>query len=103
VAPDYALPTASTAAPIEFELDVPALESMGCHVFFASAEHVIGNTYRTIGASRTVSIGAIDSDLDTACALVYQGIAQHVKGALQYRTDVASLANIEAALKRLRP
>lgn len=99
VAPDYALRTPTKAH--EFTVNVDALESMGCNVFFGSCEHVSGDTYRTLGASRTVAIGTTDPDLETARARMYDGIRQHVTGPLEFRSDIASAANIAAAKQRL--
>ncbi len=58
VSPDYALPRPAGAAaePYEFALDVEAIERAGCSVFFSSAVHVAGDTYRTVGTSRAVAL-----------------------------------------------
>jgi phosphoribosylamine--glycine ligase len=68
VSPDYALPKAPGAAatPYEFTLDVQQVEQAGCSVFFSSAEHLAGDSYRTIGTSRAVALATTAPTLPAA-------------------------------------
>lgn len=92
VSPDYALPNPPKS--YEFEIDVAAIRQSGCEVFFASAEHVAGNTYRTVGTSRCVAIGATAATLEETRARIAAAIGAHVKGPLEWRTDMGSDDNI---------
>jgi phosphoribosylamine---glycine ligase len=69
VSPDYALANSADGArggPYEFELDVGAIESQGCEVFFSSAIAVGERSYRTVGTSRAVALATTAPTLETA-------------------------------------
>jgi phosphoribosylamine--glycine ligase len=87
VSPDYALPSGGAVpTTYEFELDVAALERAGASVFFSSAVHVAGNTYRTVGTSRAVALVTTAPGLREAHERL-AGLASSV-GVLQWRRDV---------------
>jgi phosphoribosylamine--glycine ligase len=88
VSPDYALPRPAGAAaePYEFSLDVEAIERAGCSVFFSSAVHVAGDTYRTVGTSRAVALATTAPTLGEAHArIVERAVEIEV---LQWRSEV---------------
>jgi phosphoribosylamine--glycine ligase len=87
VSPDYALPSgAAPPTPYEFELDVAAIERAGASVFFSSAVHVAGDTYRTVGTSRAVALVTTAPNLLDAHQRIVD-IAGSVD-VLQWRRDV---------------
>jgi phosphoribosylamine-glycine ligase len=88
VSPDYALPRAAGAAaePYEFSLDVDSIERAGCSVFFSSAEHVGGDTYRTVGTSRAVALATTAPTLAQAHARIVERAGE--VGVLQWRREV---------------
>jgi len=88
VAPDYALPRAAGAAaePYEFSLDVEEIERAGCSVFFSSAVHVAGDTYRTVGTSRAVALATTAPTLAEAHARVVERAGS--VDVLQWRREV---------------
>jgi len=63
VSPDYALRPGGT---YEFPLDVEAIESDGCHVFFSSAVATGEHCYRTVGTSRAVALASTAPTLEQA-------------------------------------
>ncbi|MEA2152320.1 MAG: hypothetical protein QOI18_553, partial [Solirubrobacteraceae bacterium] len=63
-----------------------ALERAGASVFFSSAVHVAGNTYRTVGTSRAVALVTTAPGLREAHERL-AGLASSV-GVLQWRRDV---------------
>jgi phosphoribosylamine---glycine ligase len=88
VSPDYALPRAAGAAaePYEFALDVEAIERTGCSVFFSSAVHVAGDTYRTVGTSRAVALATTAPTLAEAHARIVERAGS--VDVLQWRREV---------------
>jgi phosphoribosylamine---glycine ligase len=88
VSPDYALPRApgAEARTYEFSLDVEAIERAGCRVFFSSAVHVAGDTYRTVGTSRAVALATTAPTLSEAHARILAR-ADSVE-VLQWRREV---------------
>lgn len=98
VSPDYGYGRKS--APVEFHLDEAAIEAAGCQVFFASSERVEGadkTLFRTVGTSRCVAIGTTGSTLEEARTRIKSAITSHVRGQLEWREDIATTGNIEAA------
>jgi phosphoribosylamine---glycine ligase len=88
VSPDYALPRAPGTAPrtYEFSLDIDRVERAGCEVFFSSAEHVSGDTFRTVGTSRAVALATTAPTLARAHERV---VAQaSTVGVLEWRREV---------------
>jgi phosphoribosylamine--glycine ligase len=83
VSPDYAL---RPGPAYEFALDVPAIESAGCHVFFSSAVAAGAGRYRTVGTSRAVALASTAPTLAAAHGLVV-GCASAVP-VLEWRRDV---------------
>jgi phosphoribosylamine--glycine ligase len=63
VSPDYAL---RKGPPVEFTLDVAALEREGCHAFFSSAVQTGENSYRTVGTSRALALATTAPTLEQA-------------------------------------
>jgi phosphoribosylamine---glycine ligase len=87
VSPDYALPRPAAAAePYEFSLDVDAIERAGCSVFFSSAVHVAGDTYRTVGTSRAVALATTAPTLAQAHARIVERAGE--VDVLQWRREV---------------
>jgi phosphoribosylamine--glycine ligase len=88
VSPDYALPHPAGAAaePYEFSLDVEAVERAGCSVFFSSAVHVAGDTYRTVGTSRAVALATTAPTLAEAHARIVRRAGD--VDVLQWRREV---------------
>ena len=86
VSPDYALARSGPATSYEFELDVAALQGDGCEVFFASAEQIGENSYRTVGTSRAVALVTTAPTLAQAHARVVACAAS--VGTLQWRREV---------------
>jgi len=87
VSPDYALPRPAAAAePYEFSLDVEAIERAGCSVFFSSAVHVAGNTYRTVGTSRAVALATTAPTLAEAHVRIVERAGE--VDVLQWRREV---------------
>jgi phosphoribosylamine--glycine ligase len=88
VSPDYALPRPAGAAaqPYEFSLDVQAIERSGCSVFFSSAVHVAGDTYRTVGTSRAVALVTTAPTLGEAHARIVERAGE--VDVLQWRHEV---------------
>jgi len=86
VSPDYALARSGPATSYEFELDVAALHRDGCEVFFASAEQIGENSYRTVGTSRAVALVTTAPTLAQAHARVVACAAS--VGTLQWRREV---------------
>jgi phosphoribosylamine--glycine ligase len=102
VSPDYALPRAAgtPAEPYEFSLDVEAIERAGCSVFFSSAVHVAGDTYRTVGTSRAVALATTAPTLPEAHARILD-LAGSV-GVLQYRREVGDERYLQGLARLLR-
>jgi phosphoribosylamine--glycine ligase len=88
VSPDYAMPRAGSAKapPLEFELDVEALERAGCRVFFSSAVQVAERTYRTVGTSRAVALATTAPTLEIAHERIVH--CARAVSALEWRRDV---------------
>jgi phosphoribosylamine--glycine ligase len=88
VSPDYALPRLPGAAaePYEFSLDVEAIERAGCSVFFSSAVHISGDTYRTVGTSRAVALATTAPTLAEAHARIVERAGE--VDVLQWRREV---------------
>jgi len=88
VSPDYALPRPAgvAAEPYEFSLDVEAIERAGCSVFFSSAVHVAGDTYRTVGTSRAVALATTAPTLAEAHAKIVERAGE--VDVLQWRREV---------------
>jgi len=89
VSPDYALPrpaTAAAAEPYEFSLDVEEIERAGCSVFFSSAVHVAGDTYRTVGTSRAVALATTAPTLAEAHVRILERAGE--VDVLQWRREV---------------
>jgi phosphoribosylamine--glycine ligase len=103
VAPDYALGDAAPAraAPLEFELDVEALEADGCRVFFSSAVHVAGRTYRTVGTSRAVALATTAPSLRAAHERIV-ACAGSV-GRLQWRREVGDERYLQELARLVQP
>jgi phosphoribosylamine--glycine ligase len=83
VSPDYALRAGRS---YEFDLDRPAIEAAGCHVFFASAIEAAENRYATVGTSRAVALASTAPTLQGARERVVK-CAESVE-VLQWRSDV---------------
>jgi phosphoribosylamine--glycine ligase len=83
VSPDYAL---RAGEPYEFALDRRAIETAGCHVFFASAVELGENLYSTVGTSRAVALATTAPTLPDARERIV-GCAGSVE-VLQWRRDV---------------
>jgi phosphoribosylamine--glycine ligase len=96
VSPDYAL---RAGGPYQFELDEDALARDGCEVFFSSAVHVSGRTYRTVGTSRAVALVATHQDLATATERVRAGAA--TVPVLEWRSDVGDPRYLEGLARML--
>ena len=102
VSPDYALAGGGSApTAYEFELDVAAMESAGCSVFFSSAVHVAENTYRTVGTSRAVALVTTAADLRDAHERVV-ACAGSV-GVLQWRRDVGDERYLQGLSSLVHP
>ncbi|MBV8548994.1 MAG: phosphoribosylamine--glycine ligase [Alphaproteobacteria bacterium] len=98
VAPDYGYGRKSP--PLDFHLDVEAIEAAGCHVFFASSERVEGadkTLFRTVGTSRCIAIGTTAPTLEEARNRIKDAITAHTHGPLEWREDIATEGNIAAA------
>jgi phosphoribosylamine--glycine ligase len=97
VSPDYALPARAGAGagptPYEFELDVAAIEQAGCEVFFSSAVHLAGDTYRTVGTSRAVALSTTAPTLAAAHERIVERAGSI--GVLQWRRDVGDERYLE--------
>lgn len=91
VSPDYAL---RKGPAYEFDLDVPAIESAGCNVFFSSAVALGEGRYRTVGTSRAVAITATAADLEQARLRVV-ACAERVP-VLEWRREVGDGAYLES-------
>jgi phosphoribosylamine--glycine ligase len=101
VSPDYALPSGGAApTAYEFELDVEAMQSAGCEVFFSSAAHVAGDTYRTVGTSRAVALVTTAPTLREAHERVVR-CASSV-GVLQWRREVGDERYLEGLTSLVR-
>jgi phosphoribosylamine--glycine ligase len=90
VSPDYAL---RSGPPREFELDVSAIERVGAHVFFSSAEQIAPRRFRTVGTSRAVALAASAPSLAQARELIH-ACAESVP-VLEWRRDVGDDAYLE--------
>jgi phosphoribosylamine--glycine ligase len=103
VAPDYALGTEGSppGAPLEFELDVEAIEDDGCSVFFSSAVQVAQRTYRTVGTSRAVALATTAPTLGAAHERIV-ACAGSV-GRLQWRRDVGDERYLQGLARLVRP
>jgi len=94
VSPDYALKSAGPApTPYEFELDVQAIKRAGCEVFFSSAVHVAGDTFRTVGTSRAVALATTAPTLVAAHARIVERASS--VGVLEWRRDVGDERYLE--------
>ncbi len=87
VSPDYALKNGERH---EFEMDIDAIERMGVDIFFSSAVEIEINRFVTIGNSRCVALVARSNSIQSACDQVETAIRKHVRGPLDWRTDVGS-------------
>jgi phosphoribosylamine--glycine ligase len=83
VSPDYAL---RAGPPVDFNIDVAAIEQQGCHVFFSSAVQTGEKGYRTVGTSRALALATTAPTLEQARARVVKGAASVPQ--LQWRGDV---------------
>jgi phosphoribosylamine-glycine ligase len=103
VAPDYALGTAGSGprGPLEFELDVEAIEGDGCKVFFSSAVQVAERTYRTVGTSRAVALATTAPTLRAAHERIV-ACAGSV-GRLQWRRDVGDERYLQGLARLVQP
>ncbi len=94
VSPDYALPSGGAApTAYEFELDVEAMRSAGCEVFFSSAAHIADDTYRTVGTSRAVALVTTAPTLREAHERVTRCAGS--VGVLQWRREVGDERYLE--------
>ncbi|MFI4990597.1 MAG: phosphoribosylamine--glycine ligase [Solirubrobacterales bacterium] len=102
VSPDYALPRAAGAAaePYEFTLDVEAVERAGCSVFFSSAVHVAGDTYRTVGTSRAVALATTAPTLPQAHARIVERAGS--VDVLEWRREVGDERYLEGLARLVR-
>jgi phosphoribosylamine--glycine ligase len=95
VSPDYALRAGRT---YEFELDEPAIERAGAHVFFSSAVRLAPGRFQTVGTSRAVALATSAPNLAEARERLH-ACAGPV-GVLEWRRDVGDDAYLEG-LQRL--
>jgi phosphoribosylamine---glycine ligase len=95
VSPDYALRPGRT---YEFELDEPAVERAGAHVFFSSAVRLAPGRFQTVGTSRAVALATSAPSLAEARERLH-ACAGPV-GVLEWRHDVGDDAYLEG-LQRL--
>jgi phosphoribosylamine--glycine ligase len=101
VSPDYALPSGAAApTSYEFDLDVAAIERAGASVFFSSAVHVAGDTYRTVGTSRAVALVTTAPNLPEAHERIVH-IADSVD-VLQWRRDVGDELYLRGLSRHVR-
>jgi len=91
VAAEY--PNASPTA-TDFAVDVAALQQAGIKVFFSSCIQTGPNQYQTLKKSRVVALGALADTIEAASLQVESAIKNHVRGALEYRQDIGSAANL---------
>ncbi len=98
VSPDYAL---RAGDPYEFELDLPAMEAAGCHVFFASAVEVGEHRYSTVGTSRAVALATTAPTLESARSRVAECAGS--VGVLEWRRDVGDMHYLDGLAKLLAP
>jgi phosphoribosylamine--glycine ligase len=96
VSPDYALPRSGGAAPstYDFTLNVEAMASSGCSVYFSSAVHVAEDTYRTVGTSRAVALATTAPTLPAAHERIVR-CADAVE-VLQWRREVGDVRYLQA-------
>jgi len=100
VSPDYAL---RKGPPYEFSLDVEAIESGGCEVFFSSAVGLGDGVYRTVGTSRALALACTAPTLAEAHRTV-TACAERVP-VLEWRREVGDgdyLAGLGRLLRRGR-
>jgi phosphoribosylamine---glycine ligase len=98
VSPDYAL---RKGGPYEFQLDEDAIAAQRCEVFFSSAVHLSGTTYRTVGTSRAVALAATAPQLQAATERV-RACAAAIP-VLQWREDVGDPSYLEGLRGLLAP
>lgn len=103
VAPDYALSRggAPSGGPLEFELDVEAIEGDGCSVFFSSAVRVAERTYRTVGTSRAVALATTAPTLGTAHERIVACAGSVAR--LQWRRDVGDERYLQGLARLVQP
>lgn len=89
VSPDYAYRKDRSFV---FEVDEQVIAAHGCRTYFAAAEQIGRDRYRTVGASRTLAIATLDKTPGEGRARIHEAIKAGSCGPLQYRRDVAGLS-----------
>jgi phosphoribosylamine--glycine ligase len=98
VSPDYALRPGPS---YEFTVDRDRIEAEGCHVFFSSATHIGGDSYRTVGTSRAVALASTAPTLEQARARVLDCAA--TIPVLEWRRDVGEESYMNGLTSLVRP
>ena len=83
---------------VSFSVDEEAVASAGVDIIPASCVRAGaggGGRYETIRKSRAMAFGAVAGAVEEAAGMVDAAIDGHFKGALEYRRDIGSAANLE--------
>ena len=92
VAKEYPSPSPNA---LDFEVDDDAIEKLGVVAYYASCIRTGKNSYRTIKKSRVVAFSATSDTICDASDMINNAIDKHVKGDLEYRSDIGSATSLD--------
>lgn len=96
VAKEY--PNASKDA-IDFSVDNDALKESGITAYYASCISTGKDEYRTLKKSRVLALSAVSDSIHDASDAINDAIKDHVRGNLEYRTDIGSRDNLQGIIR----
>lgn len=92
VAKEY--PSSSINA-IDFKIDNKAVKQLGITVYYASCIRTGNDQYQTLKKSRVVAFSATSNTVQNASDMINDAIRLHVKGDLDYRSDIGSTKSLD--------
>lgn len=92
VSPEYGYKKGPTH---DFIVDEDALNKNGIEVFFASAEAIEKNFFRTIGTSRSLALACTAETIQEASKKINNNVLNFVSGTLELRKDIGSQEELD--------
>lgn len=89
VSPNYAIN--SSKVPCKFTLKRSEIEKQGVKIYFASAKHVDGDNYESVGNSRLFAAVYSSKSMYKAREKVYEALKGNVDEGLHYRKDIGNM------------
>jgi phosphoribosylamine--glycine ligase len=99
VSPEYG--SSENSPNYEYKIKSPLESSEDIQIFFASSTKMsAADSYITQGNSRSVAIGAISDDVESASNIIEKYIADNFSGILEHRKDIGTDAYIKNLLNK---